>query len=99
MISIPFIFLSMYEKKGLLLRTSKSRFKSDGSLIGRACGIMIIASLGGQVVAVTANGPLIEAYGSTVSVMIFTCATSFVGAVVACFVTVPHESKRKVREK
>ena len=98
MISIPFIFVSMYEKKGLLLRKSKSHFKSDESLIGRACSIMIIALLGGQVVTLIANGPLIEAYGSTVSVMILTCATSFVGAVVACFVTVPNESKKKVKD-
>ena len=98
MISVPFIFVSMYEKKGLLLRKSKSHFKSGESLIGRACSVMIIALLGGQVVALIANGPLIEAYGSTVSVMIFTCATSFVGAVVACFVTVPNESKKKVKD-
>ena len=30
-----------------------------------------------------------KAYGSTVSVMIFTCVCSFFGALVACFVTVP----------
>ena len=97
MISIPFIFVSMYENKGILLRKSKSHLKPDENLIGRACGVMIIALLGGQVFALIANGPLIEAYGSTVSVMILTCATSFIGAVVACFVTVPSESKKKVK--
>ena len=97
MLSIPFIFVSMYENKGLLLRKSKLHLKRDGSLIGRACGVMIIALLGGQVFALVVNGPLIEAYGSAVSMMILTCATSFIGAVVACFVTVPKESKKKVK--
>ena len=92
-LSIPFIFVSMYDSKGLLLRKRKS---ADENLIGRACGIMIIALLGGQVFALVVNGPLIEVYGSTVVVMISTCAASFVGAVVACFVTVPMESKKKV---
>ena len=97
MLSIPFIFVSMYENKGLLLRKSKLHLKRDENLIGRACGVMIIALLGGQVFALVVNGPLIEAYGSAVSMMILTCATSFIGAVVACFVTVPKESKKKVK--
>lgn len=98
MIAIPFIIVSIYENKGLLLcKTKKSPSISDENLIGRACGILIIAMLGGQVIALVANGPLIEAYGSTISVMILTCATSFIGAVVACFVTVPSESKKKVK--
>jgi len=96
MLSIPFIFVSMYESKQLLLHKTKSHLKPNENLIGRACAILIIALLGGQMFTLIVNGPLITAYGSTVSVMILTCATSFIGAVVACFVTVPSESKKRV---
>lgn len=96
MLSIPFILVSVYETKGLLLRKAMSCLKSDENLFGRACAILIIALLGGQVFALIVNGPLIEVFG-TVSVMIVTCLTSFVGGVVACFVTVPPESKKKMK--
>lgn len=97
LLSIPFILVSLYENRGLLLRNSKTSLKSDENLIGRACSVLIIGLLGGQVFALVVNGPLIEAYGSAVSVMIVTCAASFIGAVVTCFVTVPCENKKKVK--
>jgi len=98
MLSIPFILVSLYENKQLLLRKSKLRLKSSENLIGRACAILVIVFLSGQACTRIVNGPLITAYGSTVSVMILTCATSFVGAVAACFVTVPSESKKRVQQ-
>jgi len=95
LLTIPFTLLSEYEAKSILLR--KIWPYTDKNLIGRACSILIIALLLSQTVALLTNGPLKELYGGAESVMIITCASSFVGAVIACFVTVPpkQDSKKK----
>ena len=86
LLTIPFILVSEYEAKSILLR--KPWPYADKNLIGRACSILMIAILSSEVVSVLINGPLKSWYGSAESVMIFTCASSFVGAVIACFVKV-----------
>ena len=64
--AIPFILASMYEDKGLLLRTTQPH--SDTNLTGRICAILGIACFFAQVFALLINGPLIHLYGSVVSV-------------------------------
>ena len=93
--TVPFILISQYGTKSILLR--KIWPYTDKNLIGRACSILIIALLLSQTVALLTNGPLKELYGGAESGMIITCASSFVGAVIACFVTVPpkQDSKKK----
>jgi len=86
-LAIPFILASTYEAKGLLMR--KTWPYSDTNLTGRTCAILGIACFVAQAFALLINGPLIHLYGSVVSVMILTCVTSFLGALVACFVTIP----------
>ncbi|XP_065902178.1 membrane-associated transporter protein-like [Dysidea avara] len=97
--AIPFILASMYEDKGLLLRTTWPY--SDTNLTGRTCAILGIACFVAQAFALLINGPLIHLYGSVVSVMIVTCVTSFLGALVACFVTIPanDESSQAIKEQ
>ena len=97
-LSIPFILVSLYENKGLLLRKSKSHIQSNENLIGRACAVLVIVFLSGQACTRIVNGPLITAYGSMVSVMIVTCGTSFIGAIVACFMTVPYKTVKELRD-
>lgn len=92
-LTFPHILISMYKTKGLLLR--KSWPYPNTNLMGRSCSLIMIATEMGKVTSLTANGPLMTAYGSAESVMIFTCACSFVGAIVACFVTVPSILKMK----
>ena len=92
-LAIPFILVSIYETKGLLLR--KTWPYPKGNLTGRACAVLCIALFIAQAFALIVNGPLINLYGSAVAVMILTCATSFLGAVVACFVSVPSDSANK----
>ena len=94
LLTIPYILVSEYDKRSILLR--KPWPYADKNLIGRACSILIIALLSSQVVSLLINGPLKDLFGSAVSVMIVCCASFFVGAVIACFVTIPHkENKRK----
>ena len=87
---IPFILVSEYEARSILLRRPWPY--PDKNLFGRACSILTIAILSSEVVALLINGPLKNWYGSGVSVMIISCASSFIGAVIACFVKVPSES-------
>ena len=84
---VPFILISQYETKSILLR--KVWPYADKNLIGRACSVLITALLLSQTIALLTNGPLQDLYGGAESVMIITCASSFVGAVIACFVTIP----------
>ena len=84
---LPFILVSEYETKSILLR--KVWPYTDKNLIGRACSVLIITLLLSQIIALLTNGPLKDLYGGAESVMIITCVSSFVGAVIACFVTVP----------
>ena len=66
---------------------------ADADLIGRVCSILMLSA---EVVALMINGPLKNLYGSGESIMIVSCASSFVGAVIACFVRMPHkDSERK----
>lgn len=100
MLTFPFILVAKYEAKELLLR--KPWPYADKVLIGRACAILKCSTYLAQVIALIINGPLRDAYGSAISVMIFTSVSTFVGAVFACFVTVPPTSlgsKRKQKQK
>jgi len=96
MLTFPFILTSKYEAKKFLLR--KLWPYADMVILGRACAVLKCSTYMALVLALAINGPLSDIYGSAVSVMIFTCAISFIGAVVACFVTVPPtgwSSKKK----
>ena len=89
---IPFILISQYETNSILLQ--KPWPYADKNLLGRACSILMMAMLSSEVVALLINGPLRNLYGSAVSVMIISCASSFIGAVIACFVRIlPEDSK------
>ena len=92
-LSIPFILVSVYEAEGLLLR--KSWPHSNVKVNGRACGMLSIALYIAQAIVLIVNGPLINLYGSTVAVMILTCAVSFLGALVAFFVKVPPTNNKQ----
>ena len=97
MVTFPFILTSKYEAKKFLLR--KLWPYADTVILGRACAILKCSSYTALVLALAINGPLSDIYGSAVSVMIFTCAVSFIGAVVACFVTVPPTSWSSKKKK
>ena len=98
LLTIPYILASEYDKKSILLR--KPWPYSDKNLIGRACSVLVTALLSSQVVCLLINGPLKSLFGSAVSVMIVCCGSFFIGAVIACFVTIPHEkNKRKTKKK
>ena len=92
LLTIPYILVSEYEKKSILLR--KPWPYADKNLIGRACSVLTIALLSSQAVSLLINGPLKNLFGSAVSVMIVCCASFFVGAVIACFVAVPHKENK-----
>ena len=95
-LTFPHILISMYQAKGLLLR--KSWPHSDTNLMGRSCSLIMIVTELSKITSLAVNGPLMMAHGSAVSVMIFTCVCSFVGAIVACFVTIPSiASKQKIK--
>ena len=95
-LTFPHILISIYQAKGLLLR--KSWPHSDTNLMGRSCSLIIIVTELSKITSLAVNGPLMVAHGSAVSVMIFTCVCSFVGAIVACFVTIPSiASKQKIK--
>ena len=93
---ILFILVSEYAAKSMLLR--KYLPFADTNLIGRACSILIIFLLFAEVIALLINGPLQNLYGSAESIMIVSCASSFVGAVIACFVKIPTEDNKKNTE-
>ena len=92
MLAIPFILVSLYETKGLLLQ--KTWPYPNANLTGRACAVLCMALFMAQAFALIVNGPLINLYGSAVAVMMLTCVASFLGAVAASFVTVPSDSKK-----
>ena len=93
---ILFILVSEYAAKSMLLR--KYLPFADANLTGRACSILIIFLLFSEVVALLINGPLQSLYGSAESIMILSCASSFVGAVIACFVKIPTEDTKENTE-
>ena len=93
---IPFILVSEYAAKSMLLR--KDWPYADTNLIGRACSILAISGLSSEVVALMINGPLKNLYGSAESVMIISCISSFIGAVIACFVKIPTEDNKENTE-
>ena len=93
MLTVPFILISEYETNSMLLR--KDWPYADKDLVGKACSVFIIALLLSQTIALLTNGPLKDLYGGAESVMIITCAPSFVGAVIACFVIIPHHAIAK----
>jgi len=93
LLTIPYILLSEYENKSILLR--KPWPHADKNLIGRACSVLMIALLCSETVSLMINGPLKTLYGNAEPVMIITCASSFVGAVIACFVTIPYNDNEK----
>ena len=97
LMTLPFILVSEYEAKSILLR--KVWPYADKNLIGRACSVLIIATLLSQIISIMINGPLKDLYGGAESVMIITCVSSFVGAVIACFVTIPSEESGTKKEK
>lgn len=95
-LTFPHILISIYQAKGMLLR--KSWPHSDTNLMGRSCSLIIIVTELSKITSLAVNGPLMMAHGSAVSVMIFTCVCSFIGAIVACFVTIPSiASKQKIK--
>jgi len=85
--AIPYVLVTEHEAKGSLLR--KTWPYCDTNLTGRTCSILGISCFMAQAFALLINGSLIHLYGSVVSVMIFTCVTLFLGALVSCFVTIP----------
>ena len=96
MLIIPFIIVSEYEATSLLLRKSYSY--GDSNLIGRACSVIMISMLCADVVALMINGPLKDLYGGAEAVMIVTCISCFIGAVITCFVRVPSEDSNRTIE-
>ncbi|XP_065905109.1 membrane-associated transporter protein-like [Dysidea avara] len=88
--TFPFILASKYEAMQCMVR--KSWPYGNTILLGRACAVLKCAGFAANVMALLINGPLSDVYGSAVSVMIFTFAVSFIGAVIACFVTIPPTS-------
>ena len=56
---------------------------------------MMIAMLSSEVVALLINGPLKKLYGSAVSVMIISCVSCLLSAVIACFVKIPPPDNSK----
>ena len=94
---ISFILVSEYAAKSMLLR--KDWPFADTNLIGRACSILIISLLFSEVVVLMINGPLKNLYGSGESIMIVSCASSFVGAVIACFIKIPTEDNKENTKK
>jgi len=90
-LTFPLMLLAMYQAKGLLLR---KKWPYSDNFFGRAYALIIVSMQIAKIVSLSVNGPLMEAYGSAVSIMIFTCVLSFVGAVVACFVTIPPSIKK-----
>ena len=98
LLTIPYILVAEYDKRSILLR--KPWLYSDENLIGRACSLLVAALLSSQVVCLLINGPLNDLFGSAVSVMIVCCGSFFIGAVIACFVTIPYKkNKRKTKKK
>ena len=97
LLTIPFILVSEYEAKSILLR--KPWPYADKNLIGRACSILIIALLSSQAVSLLINGPLTNLYGSAESIMIVTCISFFIGAVIACFVTIPYKECKNKKKR
>ena len=91
---IPFILVSEYEANSILLRRPWPY--ADKNLIGRACSVLMIAILASQAVVLMINGPLLNLYGGAESVMIVSCVSSFVGAVIACFVKIPPENNKSL---
>ena len=96
MLVIPFIIVSEYEATSLLLRKSYSY--GDSNLIGRACSVIMISMLCADVVALMINGPLKDLYGGAEVVMIVTCISCFIAAVITCFVRVPSEDSNRTIE-
>ena len=86
---IPFILVSQYEAQSILLQ--KPWPYADKNLIGRACSALMISAMFAEGVTLMINGPIKELYGSATSAMIVSCASSFIGGVIACFVKVPPE--------
>ena len=98
--TFPYVLASKYEAMKFMVR--KSWPYEDAILLGRACAVLKCAGFAANVMALLINGPLSDVYGSAVSVMIFTFGISFIGAVVACFVTVPPTSlsnKKKQKQR
>jgi len=98
--TFPYVLASKYEAMKFMVR--KSWPYENAILLGRACAVLKCAGFAANVMALLINGPLSDVYGSAVSVMIFTFGVSFIGAVVACFVTVPPtslNSKKKQRQR
>lgn len=86
---IPYILVSEYETKSILLR--KSWPYADEDLTGRACSTLMISMMSAEVLALMGNGPLKGLYGGAESVRIVSCTSSFIGAIIACFVKIPVE--------
>jgi len=93
LLTIPFILVSEYESYSILMRKVQS--PKEKNLTGTACSILIIAFFSSQALALLCNGPMKSLIGGAESVMIITSVSSFVGAITACFVTVPFKSKKK----
>ena len=93
LLTIPFILVSEYETYSILVQEVLA--SKEKNLTGTACSVLIIAFFSSQVVAVLINGPMKSLIGGAESVMIITSAASFVGAIIACFVTVPFKVKKQ----
>jgi len=88
--TFPFVLASKYDAMKFMVR--KTWPYENTVLLGRACAVLKCAGFAANVMALLVNGPLSDIYGSAVSVMFFTFGVSFIGAIVACFVTVPPTS-------
>ena len=74
MLLVPFI-LAKYDARSILLH--KHWPFTDTNLIGRACSVLAISMLCGEVIALLINGPLNSLYGGAETVMIISCVASF----------------------
>jgi len=83
LLNLPFTFVSQFERKDLL-RREDLLFNED--VTGRASATLTVAILSGQAAAQLINGPLKHCFGSAETLMIVVCISSFVGAIIACFV-------------
>jgi len=83
LLNLSFTFVSQLERKDLLRRED---LLDNEDVMGRASATLTVAILSGQATAQLINGPLKHYFGSAETLMIVVCSSSFVGAIIACFV-------------
>lgn len=83
LLNLSFTFVSQLERKDLLRRED---LLHNEDVTGRASATLTVAILSGQAAAQLINGPLKHYFGSAETMMIVVCTSSFIGAIIACFV-------------